>query len=98
MVDSRAARVLEPDRRSILDDAEMAWLDEQMQGGFDHLLIGTSLPFLLAPGLHHAEAFNEAIAEGAWGSRAAGSASGLARRPTWSTGRRSSRASPRSPA
>ena len=33
-----------------------------MRGDVDHLLIGTSLPFLLAPGLHHLEAFNEAVA------------------------------------
>ena len=31
--------------------------------------IGTSLPFLLAPGLHHVEAFGEALATGAWGKR-----------------------------
>ena len=67
VVDSRAARVLDPAKRSILDDDEMAWFDEQLTGDFDHVLIGTSLPFLLAPGLHHAEAFNEAISEGAWG-------------------------------
>ncbi|QYJ05062.1 alkaline phosphatase family protein [Nocardioides panacisoli] len=71
VVDSRAARVLEPGRRSIIDDEEMAWLDEQVRGGFDHLLLGTSLPFLLASGLHHLEAFNEALAAGAWGDRAA---------------------------
>nr|WP_246415946.1 alkaline phosphatase D family protein [Nocardioides luti] len=67
VVDSRAARVLDPDSRSILDEDEMAWFDDQLQGDFDHVLIGTSLPFLLAPGLHHAEAFNEAVSEGAWG-------------------------------
>jgi PhoD-like phosphatase len=71
IVDSRAARVLQPDRRSILDDAEMKWFDAQIQGDFDHLLIGTSLPFLLAPGLHYLEAWSEAVAEGAWGKRAA---------------------------
>jgi len=68
VVDSRAARVLEPERRSMLDDLELQWLDEQLQGDVDHLLIGTSLPFLLAPGLHHAESSNEAISEGAWGA------------------------------
>ncbi|MCW2793264.1 MAG: alkaline phosphatase family protein [Nocardioides sp.] len=67
VVDSRAARVLDPDNRSILDDDEMAWLDDHLRGGFDHVLVGTSLPFLLTPGLHHAEAFSEALAEGAWG-------------------------------
>ncbi|HET8959273.1 alkaline phosphatase D family protein, partial [Nocardioides sp.] len=70
VVDSRAARVLEPEHRSMLDDGEMDWLDRQMRGDVDHLLIGTSLPFLLGPGLHHAEAFGEALAEGAWGRRA----------------------------
>jgi hypothetical protein len=69
VVDSRAARVLDPQRRSILDDSELAWLDERMQGGVDHLLLGTSLPFLLAPGLHYVEAFSEALAGGAWGRR-----------------------------
>jgi phosphodiesterase/alkaline phosphatase D-like protein len=69
VVDSRAARVLDPDNRSILDDGEMAWLDERMRGDTRHLLIGTSLPFLLAPGLHYVEAFSESLAGGAWGAR-----------------------------
>jgi hypothetical protein len=67
VVDSRAARVLEPDRRSMLDDGEMEWLGDRMRGDVDHLLVGTSLPFLLGPGLHYAEAFSEALAQGAWG-------------------------------
>jgi hypothetical protein len=68
VVDSRAARVLDPEHRSMLDDGELMWLDAQLQGDVDHLLIGTSLPFLLAPALHHIESFGEAIAEGAWGA------------------------------
>ncbi len=67
VVDSRAARVLKDGERSILDDAELAWLDDQMRGGFRNLLIGTSLPFLLSEGLHHLEAWNEALVHGAWG-------------------------------
>ncbi|MDQ3615875.1 MAG: alkaline phosphatase family protein [Actinomycetota bacterium] len=67
VVDSRAARVLEDGKRSILDEAELAWLDEAMRGDFRHLLIGTSLPFLLSQGLHHLEAWNEALIHGAWG-------------------------------
>ncbi|MFT4469330.1 alkaline phosphatase D family protein [Arthrobacter sulfonylureivorans] len=67
VLDSRAARELEPERRSLLDKEEMAWLDGQLQGGFKHLLIGTSLPFLLPKGLHHIESWNEALSEGAWG-------------------------------
>lgn len=69
VVDSRAARKLDPDDRAMLDDDEAAWLDEQLRGDVDHLLVGTSLPFLLARGLHHLEAFSEALAQGAWGDR-----------------------------
>jgi hypothetical protein len=69
VVDSRAARKLDPDDRGMLDDDEAAWLDEQLRGDVDHLFIGTSLPFLLARGLHHLEAFSEALAQGAWGDR-----------------------------
>ncbi|WP_346767722.1 alkaline phosphatase D family protein [Knoellia koreensis] len=67
VVDSRAARVLEPSRRSILDDYEMEWLEGQLTGDIDHLFIGTSLPFLIAPGIHDLEAINEAWSSGAWG-------------------------------
>ena len=62
VVDSRAARSLDPAHRALLDPTVMSWLDEQMRGGFRHLLIGTSLPFLLPMGLHHVEAWDEAIA------------------------------------
>ncbi|WP_231961101.1 alkaline phosphatase D family protein [Pedococcus dokdonensis] len=71
VVDSRAARVLQPGRRSILDDDELAWLDDQLHGDVDHLFIGTSLPFLIAQGIHDLEAINEAMASGAWGPRVA---------------------------
>ncbi|MGI8699865.1 MAG: alkaline phosphatase D family protein [Nocardioidaceae bacterium] len=71
VVDSRSARVLKPDDRSILDEDEMMWLDQQLRGDFDHVLIGTSLPLLLAHGLHNFEAWSEAVACGAWGKRVA---------------------------
>jgi hypothetical protein len=71
VVDSRAARVLEPDRRKLLHDAELGWLDAQLRGDVRHLLVGTSLPFLLPAGMHYLEAWNEAVAGGAWGHRAA---------------------------
>ena len=67
VVDSRAARVLQPEERSMLDDQELAWLDERMRGDVDHLLVGTSLPVLLGPALHHVEALGEALAEGRFG-------------------------------
>ena len=71
VVDSRAARKLVPEKRSILDDDEMEWLDGKMRGGCRHLLVGTSLPFLMPTGLHHFESWNEAVCNGAWGKRAA---------------------------
>ena len=72
VVDSRAARRLEEGRRAMLDTKEATWLDGELQGDCDHLLIGTSLPFLLPQGLHHLEAFDEVMARGDWGDRVAG--------------------------
>jgi hypothetical protein len=71
MMDSRAGRVLDGGKRSMLDDDEWSWIEEKATGDFDHLLFGTSLPVLLSPGLHHLEAWNEAVCEGAWGRHAA---------------------------
>ncbi len=67
VIDSRAARVLKPEERSILDQDELSWFDGQLQGGFDHVLVGTSLPYLLSPGLHGFEAWSEAVSTGVWG-------------------------------
>jgi len=72
MIDSRAGRVLDEGARSILDDAEWDWVEEHACGGFDHLLIATSLPWLLSPAMHHLEAWSEKVCGGAWGSLAAG--------------------------
>ena len=68
MVDSRAGRILDPERRTMVDDDEWAFIFEHATGHHhDHVLIGTSLPWLMAPGMHHLEAWNEALCEGAWG-------------------------------
>jgi PhoD-like phosphatase len=67
VIDSRAGRVLEGGRRSMLDEAEWQWLERQATGDVDHLLLATSLPLLLAPALHHLEAWNEAVCADAWG-------------------------------
>ncbi len=67
VIDSRAGRVLEEGSRSMLDENEWKWVEEQMTGDFDHLLVATSLPWLLGPGMHYAEAWSEAVAGGAWG-------------------------------
>jgi PhoD-like phosphatase len=67
VVDSRAGRVLDEGSRSMLDEHEWDWVAEQVTGDFDHLLVATSLPWLLGPGMHYAEAWSEAVAGGAWG-------------------------------
>ena len=69
VIDTRAGRILDPDARSMLDEDELSWLEGLMTGGHDHLLLGTSLPFLLPMGLNSLEAWNEAVAGGAWGER-----------------------------
>ncbi len=71
MIDSRAGRVLEEGKRSMLDEGEWQWIEEHATGGFDHLLLATSLPWLLSPAMHHLEAWNEAVCGGAWGAQAA---------------------------
>ena len=67
VVDSRAGRQLEEGGRSMLDEAEWRWLEEQVTGDFDHVLIATSLPWLLGRGMHFVEAWSEAVAGGGWG-------------------------------
>jgi hypothetical protein len=70
VMDSRTGRVLEEGNRSIFDKGEWDWVQDKARGDFDHLLIGTSDPYLLAPGLHYLEAWNEAICDGVWGGAA----------------------------
>ncbi|MFF1757770.1 alkaline phosphatase D family protein [Streptomyces sp. NPDC058266] len=72
MVDTRAARVLAESDRSMLDPSEAAWLREQAlesPGAYDHLLIGTSLPWLLPHLVHDAEGWNAALCRGERGAR-----------------------------
>ncbi|GGV14764.1 alkaline phosphatase D family protein [Streptomyces spectabilis] len=70
MIDTRAARVLAEDRRAMLDPDEARWLREQaLDGAYDHLLIGTSLPWLLPHLIHDAEGWNAALCRGERGAR-----------------------------
>ncbi|SCL33893.1 PhoD-like phosphatase [Micromonospora pallida] len=62
MLDNRCSRVLEPAQRAMLPPGEWAWFVDQAHGSYDHLVVGSSLPWLLPPGIHHAEAWNEKLA------------------------------------
>jgi len=70
-LDSRAGRVLEEGERSMVDGEEWEWVAAHADGDFDHLLIATTVPFLLSPGFHHLEAWSERVCDGAWGPLAA---------------------------
>jgi hypothetical protein len=67
MMDSRAGRVLTPGGRQMVDDEEWADIEAWSQGDFDHLLLGTSLPVALFPGLQRLEAASEAVCDGSRG-------------------------------
>ncbi|MDT4993049.1 MAG: hypothetical protein QOH97_2941 [Actinoplanes sp.] len=63
MLDNRCNRVLTPGRREMLPAAEWQWFVNQSCGDYDHLVIGSSLPWLMPPGIHHLEAWNERTAD-----------------------------------
>lgn len=63
MIDTRAGRVLHDGIRSMLDDEEFAWLEENADGEMDHLLIGSSLPWLMPNVISNLQAINEVACE-----------------------------------
>jgi hypothetical protein len=64
VIDSRCGRILDRGRRSMLSEAEFGWIAEQLAGDYEHLLIGTSLPWLLPRAFHDIEAWNELLCDG----------------------------------
>jgi hypothetical protein len=62
VLDSRHARVLDGDR-SMIGEEEFAWAAEHLGGDLDHVLVGTSLPWLLPPAIHDIEIWNERLCE-----------------------------------
>jgi phosphodiesterase/alkaline phosphatase D-like protein len=55
--------------RQMVSDTEWQWVTESVAGDWDHVMLASSLPVLLARGIHDLEAWNEAVAAGAWGRR-----------------------------
>jgi hypothetical protein len=70
-MDTRAGRKLEPGNRRMIHDADWDWISAHATGDFDHLLFASSIPYLMSPGAHHAEAWNNALCNGAWGKKIA---------------------------
>ncbi|GIF10481.1 alkaline phosphatase [Actinoplanes teichomyceticus] len=63
VLDNRCNRVLTPGARAMLPPAEWEWFLDQAHGEYDHLVVGSSLPWLMPPAIHHLEAWNERVAE-----------------------------------
>jgi PhoD-like phosphatase len=63
VLDNRAGRDLTPGRRSMLPESEWEWFFSVVQGDYDHLVVGSSLPWLLPPAIHYLEAISERLAE-----------------------------------
>ena len=74
VIDSRCGRMLDGER-AMISDSEFDWIEDRLDGDYDHLLIGTSLPWLMAPSLHALEAWNEQLCadprprRAAWGEK-----------------------------
>jgi len=66
MIDSRAARSLEEDSRAMLDDGEFSWVEQMLveagNDGIEHVLVGSSLPWLMPPAIHDLEGWNAELA------------------------------------
>jgi phosphodiesterase/alkaline phosphatase D-like protein len=70
MMDSRNGRVLDSGMRMMIGEREFGWLEAQAADGvdeLDHLILGSSVPWLLPPVLSDLETVNEIAADrGGW--------------------------------
>ncbi|MGH3916823.1 MAG: alkaline phosphatase D family protein [Pseudonocardiaceae bacterium] len=63
MVDTRCGRMLAEGHRTMLNEEEFTWVEEAIgkdAAAVSHVLVGSSLPWLLAPAIHDMQAANEA--------------------------------------
>ncbi len=58
VIDTRCGRIL-GSQRLMVSDAEFDWIEDATRGDYEHLLIGSSLPWLLPHAVHEAESLNE---------------------------------------
>ncbi|GLW93926.1 alkaline phosphatase D family protein [Actinokineospora globicatena] len=59
VVDTRSGRILKDGHRSMVGDGEFEWIEENAAGDYDHLLIGSSLPWLMPHAIAHVQSMNE---------------------------------------
>jgi phosphodiesterase/alkaline phosphatase D-like protein len=64
VIDSRNGRILEDGQHLMLGDSEFSWIEEQVQapGRVEHLVLGTSIPWLLPHAIGELETVNEIAA------------------------------------
>ncbi len=66
MIDSRCGRVLNDDERLMVNTHSFSWIEENATPGpdeqIDHLLLGSSIPWLMPPAVSHAQSMDEAAA------------------------------------
>ena len=67
VLDSRAARVLADGKREMVDEEEWDWIVDHSMGAFDHVIIASTLPVFMPRGIHHLQAWNEALCAGRLG-------------------------------
>ncbi|MDP9250339.1 MAG: alkaline phosphatase family protein [Chloroflexota bacterium] len=68
VIDSRCGRVLADGRRSMVSEPEFDWIESQVEdGSFEHLIVATSMPWLLPRALHDIESMDEALCAGSRG-------------------------------
>lgn len=61
VIDTRSGRILDG-QRLMVGAAEFDWIEENAAGDYDHLLIGSSLPWLMPHALSHLQSLNERAA------------------------------------
>ena len=69
VIDSRNGRVLDPADRRMVDVDEWAWVVAQARRPCDHLVLATSLPVFVPPGVHGLQQWDEELCAGVWGRR-----------------------------
>lgn len=63
-IDTRCGRVLDSNRRQMVDDESWDWIVKQTRGDVDHVILASSLPWLLPHAVHHLESWNAKMNEG----------------------------------
>jgi phosphodiesterase/alkaline phosphatase D-like protein len=73
VIDSRCGRILADNRHLMIGRPEFEWIEQQVEDSdYDHLVVGTSLPWLLPRTLHEIESLDESLARPSRGRLVAG--------------------------